>query len=56
VQILLGDLAYQPDVDMRFLGVAMNFNDVYQPTRRKTKAAPGTATTARSASTNRGEK
>ncbi|KAF4508283.1 hypothetical protein G6O67_004687 [Ophiocordyceps sinensis] len=38
VQILLGDLAYQPDVDMRFLGVAMNFNDVYQPARRKSKA------------------
>ncbi|KZL83644.1 spc97 spc98 family protein [Colletotrichum incanum] len=37
LQILLGDLAYQPDVDMRFLGVAMNFNDVYQPLRRKTK-------------------
>ncbi|KAM0557228.1 hypothetical protein ACHAPJ_005492 [Fusarium lateritium] len=54
VQILLGDLAYQPDVDMRFLGVAMNFNDVYQPTRRKAKAAPGTAATARSVSTNRG--
>jgi gamma-tubulin complex component 3 len=42
LQILLGDLAYQPDVDMRFLGVAMNFNDVYQPARRKSKA-PGTA-------------
>ncbi|OIW28516.1 hypothetical protein CONLIGDRAFT_380677 [Coniochaeta ligniaria NRRL 30616] len=39
LQILLGDLAYQPDVDMRFLGVAMNFNDVYQPVRRKTKTA-----------------
>ncbi|KJZ78725.1 hypothetical protein HIM_02116 [Hirsutella minnesotensis 3608] len=38
MQILLGDLAYQPDVDMRFLGVAMNFNDVYQPARRKTKS------------------
>ncbi|GKT90889.1 spc97/spc98 family protein [Colletotrichum tofieldiae] len=37
LQILLGDLAYQPDVDMRFLGVTMNFNDVYQPLRRKTK-------------------
>ncbi|EQB44028.1 Spc97/Spc98 family protein [Colletotrichum gloeosporioides Cg-14] len=37
LQILLGDLAYQPDVDMRFLGVAMNFNDVYQPSRRKAK-------------------
>ncbi|KAK2834867.1 hypothetical protein FQN49_006836 [Arthroderma sp. PD_2] len=32
---LLGDLAYQPDVDMRFLGVVMNFNDVYQVTRRR---------------------
>lgn len=37
LQVLLGDLAYQPDVDMRFLGVAMNFNDVYQPARRKAK-------------------
>ncbi|KHN96389.1 Gamma tubulin complex protein 3 [Metarhizium album ARSEF 1941] len=43
LQILLGDLAYQPDVDMRFLGVAMNFNDVYQPTRRKTRTAPAAA-------------
>lgn len=43
LQILLGDLAYQPDVDMRFLGVAMNFNDVYQPSRRKSKAAPSSA-------------
>ncbi|KAG9251997.1 Spc98 family-domain-containing protein [Emericellopsis atlantica] len=46
LQLLLGDLAYQPDVDMRFLGVAMNFNDVYQPARRKAK------TTAASASAN----
>lgn len=35
VNILLGDLAHQPDVDMRFLGVVMNFNDVYQPVRRR---------------------
>src|SRR5690606_31424127 len=35
LQVLLGDLACQPDVDMRFLGVVMNFNDVYQPARRK---------------------
>ncbi|KAL2141456.1 hypothetical protein VTI28DRAFT_2379 [Corynascus sepedonium] len=41
LQILLGDLAYQPDVDMRFLGVSMNFNDVYQPVKRKRAAAPG---------------
>ncbi|KAH8671381.1 Spc98 family-domain-containing protein [Xylariales sp. PMI_506] len=40
LQILLGDLAYQPDVDLRFLGVAMNFNDVYQPIRRG-KSAKG---------------
>ncbi|GJN76230.1 microtubule-nucleating Tub4p (gamma-tubulin) complex component [Purpureocillium lilacinum] len=48
LQILLGDLAYQPDVDMRFLGVAMNFNDVYQPTKRRNKgpAATGGATSA----------
>ncbi|KAK3377846.1 Spc98 family-domain-containing protein [Podospora didyma] len=39
LQILLGDLAYQPDVDMRFLGVSMNFNDVYQPVRRRTRTA-----------------
>ncbi|EGY18325.1 hypothetical protein VD0002_g7866 [Verticillium dahliae] len=51
LQILLGDLAYQSDVDMRFLGVAMNFNDVYQPARRKTKAAPGSAASDAKAST-----
>lgn len=40
---LLGDLAYQPDVDMRFLGVVMNFNEVYKPHRRK----PTTAASSR---------
>lgn len=40
LNILLGDLAYQPDVDMRFLGVVMNFNDVYEPVRRKRTAGP----------------
>jgi gamma-tubulin complex component 3 len=35
VNVLLGDLAHQPDVDMRFLGVVMNFNDVYHPIKRK---------------------
>ena len=43
LQLLLGDLAYQPDVDMRFLGVAMNFNDVYQPARRKAKTSAAVA-------------
>ena len=35
VNVLLGDLAYQPDVDMRFLGVVMNFNEVYHPVKRR---------------------
>lgn len=39
LNILLGDLAYQPDVDMRFLGVVMNFNDVYEPVRRRRTTA-----------------
>jgi gamma-tubulin complex component 3 len=52
---LLGDLMVQPDGDLKFLGVAMNFNDVYRPTRRKRDRrdkdkerrtpAPGTART-----------
>lgn len=44
VNVLLGDLAYQPDVDMRFLGVVMNFNDVYQPVRRRRGVAGGGGT------------
>ena len=48
LQVLLGDLAYQPDVDLRFLGVSMNFNDVYQPVRRKAKS---NATSAAAAAT-----
>jgi gamma-tubulin complex component 3 len=31
VNILLYDLAHQPDTDLRFLGVVMNFNEVYKP-------------------------
>ncbi|KAI0134270.1 Spc98 family-domain-containing protein [Xylariales sp. AK1849] len=46
LQVLLGDLAYQADVDLRFLGVAMNFNDVYQPVRRKAKGTPAPSTTS----------
>ncbi|KAK4237418.1 Spc98 family-domain-containing protein [Achaetomium macrosporum] len=46
LQTLLGDLAYQPDVDMRFLGVSMNFNDVYQPVKRKRSAAASSGTAA----------
>ncbi|KAI1270937.1 Spc97/Spc98 family protein [Xylaria sp. FL0933] len=43
LQILLGDLAYQSDVDLRFLGVSMNFNDRYTPIRRKAKGTPAAA-------------
>ncbi|KAH9892298.1 spindle pole body component alp6 [Xylariomycetidae sp. FL2044] len=43
LQDLLGDLAYQEDIDLRFLGVAMNFNDVYLPTRPKVRATPAVA-------------
>ena len=35
LSVLLGDLAVQPDVDMKFLGVVMNFNDVYAPRKRR---------------------
>ncbi|KAJ6028351.1 hypothetical protein N7540_003927 [Penicillium herquei] len=40
LNILLGDLAYQPDIDMRFLGVVMNFNEVYEPAKRRRPAGP----------------
>ncbi|KAK1145591.1 Microtubule-nucleating Tub4p (gamma-tubulin) complex component [Aspergillus melleus] len=35
LNIFLGDIAYHSETDMRFLGVAMNFNDVYEPARRR---------------------
>ena len=35
VNNLLGDLLVQPDADMKFLAVAMNFNDVYTPRKRR---------------------
>jgi gamma-tubulin complex component 3 len=39
VNVLLYDLAHQPDVDMRFLGVVMNFNEVYKPVNIRRQAA-----------------
>ena len=33
--VLLGDLLQQSDPDIKFLGMNMNFNDVYRPQRRK---------------------
>ena len=35
VEVLLGDLLVQPDADMKFLGVVMNFNDTYVARRRR---------------------
>ena len=35
ITMLLGDLIHQPDHDMRWLAMVMNFNDVYQPKRRR---------------------
>jgi len=40
INTLLGDLYHQPDADMRWLAMVMNFNDVYQPVRRHRKRAP----------------
>ncbi len=47
LSVLLGDLAYQPDQDMRFLGVTMNFNDFYHARRRP--SAKGLAPVKKSA-------
>ncbi|KAK3079450.1 hypothetical protein LTS18_004835, partial [Coniosporium uncinatum] len=41
VNVLLGDLYYQPDADMRWLAMVMNFNDAYQPVRRKKRTEDG---------------
>ncbi|KAM3425488.1 Spindle pole body component [Cercospora zeina] len=41
VNVLLGDLAYQPDSDMRFLAIAMNFNEVYAPVKRSRRKDKG---------------
>ncbi|KAL1389069.1 Spc98 family-domain-containing protein [Phyllosticta capitalensis] len=41
VSLLLGDLLTQPDTDMRWLAMVMNFNDVYASTRRKKTTQSG---------------
>lgn len=41
VNNLLGDLIVQPDVDMKFLAVVMNFNDVYVPRKRRREGHRG---------------
>lgn len=42
INAFLYDLAHQPDVDLRFLGVVMNFNEAYKPTnpRRRRRERP----------------
>lgn len=47
LNVFLGDLAFQPDLDMRFLGVVMNFNDVYEPVRRRRTTASKEGTSMR---------
>lgn len=37
ISVLLGDLIHQPDHDMRWLAMVMNFNGVYEPKRRRKK-------------------
>lgn len=55
VVLFLGDLSYQPDVDLRLLGVLLSFNEFYpvvhkRRTRERTEAvAAGTRKTPRTA-------
>ena len=42
--VLLGDLSQQSDPDIKFLGMNMNFNDVYRPQRRKKREKEGSDT------------
>ncbi|KAI5289203.1 Microtubule-nucleating Tub4p (gamma-tubulin) complex component [Ascosphaera aggregata] len=44
---LLSDLAYQPDVDMRFLALVMNFNDVYPVRRKKRDGTSGSSSSSK---------
>ncbi|TPX16945.1 uncharacterized protein E0L32_003507 [Thyridium curvatum] len=37
---LLGDLGYQQDADLRFLGVSMNFNEFYQLKKKSSSSSP----------------
>ncbi|KAF2846550.1 hypothetical protein T440DRAFT_558149 [Plenodomus tracheiphilus IPT5] len=38
ISILLGDLVHSPDGELKMLAVNINFNDVYQPARRRRKS------------------
>ncbi|BFZ64754.1 Microtubule-nucleating Tub4p (gamma-tubulin) complex component [Saitoella coloradoensis] len=39
LQVLLGDLAYQADSEMRFLGVRLNYNEFYQLPQRRPRTS-----------------
>lgn len=43
---LLGDLLSQPDPYLKFLGVVMNFNEVYKPVMRRKRRKEGEASSA----------
>lgn len=54
INAFLYDLAHQPDVDLRFLGVVMNFNEAYKPVnprrqRRRDRAREAQAAAAAAA-------
>ena len=38
ISMLLGDLVHSPDGELKMLAVNINFNDVYQPARRRRKS------------------
>lgn len=50
INAFLYDLAHQPDVDLRFLGVVMNFNEAYKPVnpRRQKRKEKGKSSDAQS--------
>jgi gamma-tubulin complex component 3 len=47
VVVLLGDLAYQPDVDLRLLGVLLSFNEFYPVVNKRRTRERGDAATRR---------
>lgn len=47
VNVLLGDLHYQSDPDLRWLSMVMNFNNTYMPVRRRRTKKDGAGTVER---------
>jgi gamma-tubulin complex component 3 len=48
--VLLGDLTYQPDADLRLLGVLLSFNEFYPMVHKKSRRDRGEGTVRRTAS------